>query len=77
MKNNLLPPDKNLELCKGGCIECGKKCPLSTTCIRANTEPLELQEWFVHPPCDKETGKCEYYNDIEAMNLPNCGGHNK
>lgn len=76
-KGNLLPPDKDLELCKANCIECGKKCPLKSTCIRNNTEPLVLQRWFMHPPCDKKTGKCEYYQDIETMNLPNCGGHNK
>ena len=62
--NGLLPTDENLDLCKGGCIGCGKQCPFKATCVRHNTEPLELQRWFLHPPYDKKTNKCEYYKEI-------------
>lgn len=52
----------------------GKECPLKETCYRHTAAPDRYQSYFVNPPIDKATKKCDYYwkeASDDKSNLPN------
>jgi len=39
----------------------GKDCPHKESCLRYLIKPSKYQSYFIAPPYDKSTKKCEYY----------------
>ena len=54
----------DISMCKGS--QGAYICPKKDSCYRHIAEPGHYQSYFLNPPFEKETGKCEYHWPTET-----------